>query len=95
MRSTENEGFPIQALQPYRGYALQAERSKQRRVHFFKRSLSGGDGREGGGVDGGGGQGGGEGGGGADGGGGEGGGGRYENEYAPVLVHGPGSAVGR
>ena len=81
---TETEGCPIQVSQPDRGYALQAERSKQRRVHFFKRSLSGGDGSEGGGGgDGGGGQGG------------EGGRGEYPGGYASILVHGPGSELGR
>ena len=82
-RDTETEGCPIQVSQPDRGYALQAERSKQRRVHFFKRSLSGGDGSEGGG--------------GGDGGCGQGGegGGEHLGEYASILVHRPGSEVGR
>ena len=81
-RGTASEGCPIEALQPVRGQILQAERRKQRHVHFLKRSLIGDGGEggseggsEGGGSDGGGNQGGGEGGGGNDGGG-EGGGGQ-------------------
>ena len=83
-RDTETKGCPIQVSQPDRGYALQAQRSKQRRVQFFKRSVSGADASEGGGGgDGGGGQGR------------EGGRGEYRGEYASILVHGPGSEVGR